>query len=585
MKINLLKYCLPAWLLLILAGCTAAAPQPTATPAITSVPDSAPLAVEYNLGETTIVQANFPEDSRFRDMPVRLNGVIAAPQGDGGPYPVVLILHGTHPGCPVDASDVDRWPCDPDVEQPNYQGFGYLTSRLASAGYVALAPNINAENTFGFGEPVPGERLAQLVDLHLGALAAAAEGGPNEFGVELDGRVDLGRLAIFGHSRGSDLAMWLANDQGLAAPDAFDRFGYGPVRGTLLIAPATFFNKPASSVVPFAVILAACDGDVMTQEGQYFFEGARTDPAQRQWFSSVWLEGANHNGFNTTLPADLAGQRNRPDCATLLDPAAQRDFLGDYAVDLLTLFFSDDAEALDAAWPRQGWDVQAPAPAALYGLPARVATHSAAADRRTLLVPLSADEQTTNLAGGDVTADGVTTFFCEAGYYTPFTNPGTEPCKRVNLTIPGNPAMLVVSWEQPGATLHFALPPGEGDLSGYTTLSLRAAVDPMSALNAPDTTQAFSVRLTDSTGATASVQTRPDEPALGFPPGIVEEDPVFTDGLFSGRVPMTTIRLQLNEFEGIDLTSVSQIALLFDQTPSGSLFMGDLEWVRPSNGD
>ncbi|MCA9873133.1 MAG: hypothetical protein KC441_05745, partial [Anaerolineales bacterium] len=72
-----------------------------------------PTAVEYNLGETTIVQSRFPEDSRFRNMPVRLNGVIAAPAGGDGSYPVVLIIHGTHPGCPELEGSVDRWPCDP----------------------------------------------------------------------------------------------------------------------------------------------------------------------------------------------------------------------------------------------------------------------------------------------------------------------------------------------------------------------------------------------------------------------------------------------------------------------------------------
>lgn len=587
-----MKRYLPTTLILILiallltqTACATLAPPPTTAPAANDTPSEMPAAVEYDLGEATIVQAGFPEDSPFRNMPVRLNGLIAVPPEDVGPYPVVVILHGTHPGCPVDENKVDRWPCAPEAEQPNYQGFGYLVSRLAAEGYVALSLNINAENTFGFGEPVPGERLAQLFDLHLSALSAAAAGGANDFGVELNGRADMRRLALFGHSRGGDFALWLANSNGLAAPDAFDKFGYGPVTGALLIAPAVFFNVPASSALPFAVLLSACDGDLISQEGQYFIEGARLDPSQREWMASVWLEGANHNAFNTLLPPDLSQQQNRPDCATLLEGDAQRDFLSDYAVDFLTLLFSTDAQAVREAEARQGWDVQAPAPAELYGLPARVATFSAAADRRTLLVPAGAGELTTNLAGGDVIADGVGTFFCEAGYYTPFVKPGSEPCKRVNLIIPGNPAMLVVSWEQQGALLRLTLPAGEGDLSGYTTLSLRAGVDPISPLNAPGSPQALSVRLTDASGAVAEAQTRPDEPALGFPPGVVEEDPVFEGGLFSGRVPLMTVRIPLSDFEGVDLSSIREVALLFDQTPSGSLFMADLEWVRPSHGE
>ncbi len=133
----------------------------------------------------------FPEDSRFRNMPVRLNGIIAAPDVGDAAYPVVVILHGNHVGCPVPEGDmVDRWPCAPEVERPNYRGFNYLVRRLAAEGYVALSININAENTFGFGEPIPVERLEQLVDLHLNALAAATDGGANQFGLGLEGRSD-----------------------------------------------------------------------------------------------------------------------------------------------------------------------------------------------------------------------------------------------------------------------------------------------------------------------------------------------------------------------------------------------------------
>jgi hypothetical protein len=445
---------------------------------------------------------------------------------------------------------------------------------------VALSLNINAENTFGFGEPVAGERLQQLVDLHLKALAAAAAGGPNDFGVDLEGRADLGRLALFGHSRGGDAAYWLAHTPEMAEEAAASQ-GYGPVHGLLLIAPAVAsFDPPAGSRMPMAVILPACDGDVVAQEGQHFYEAARLAPGQTQWATSAWLERANHNYFNQLLPDDPFGRRGRPDCETLLDPETQRSFLVDYAADFLATLFAEDATAVSEAKARLGMDVQTPAPGELYGLPARVATLAPAADRQPLLVPAAAGELATNLQGGSVTEEGITTHFCPEGYYTPAVMPGSEPCRRVNVTIPGNPALAVVSWPEPGAVWRFALPAGSGDLSGYTTFSLRAAVDPLSPLNTAGSHQGFSLRLTDRAGNTAAVPTRSDEPALGFPTGLVEQDAHFGE-LFTGRVPMTTIRLPLNEFDGVDLANIAEIALLFDQTPSGSLFLGDLEWVRP----
>ena len=594
------KSLLLPFILFILAACASPVPgaveptvlplaEPTISPTV-ELPTTSetemtagvlPVAVEYNLGETTIVQSRFPEDSRFHDMPVRLNGVIAAPSGGDGPYPVVVIFHGTHPGCPELEGGVDRWPCDPEVEQPNYQGFAYLVEALAAEGYVAIAPNFNAENTFGFGEGTPGERLSQLVELHMGALAEAAAGGSNEFGVELDGQADMSRLVFFGHSRGGEGASWLTNSQGLSLPNAAETFGYGPVEGLLLLAPAPIFTLPAGSRVPQVVILPACDGDVMNQEGQLFYEGARLDSSQEEWALSVWLEQANHNAFNEVLGRDMMGFANRPDCAELLAPADQRQFLTDIALAFLTTIFSDDPQMIEEAMSRLGMDARVLASDSLFGQPARVMTLAEAANRQPLLVPASADELATNLVGGTVEADGLTTFFCEEGYYTPTMKPGSEPCKRVNLVIPGNPAMVVVSWEEPGATLRFELPEAAGDLSGFTTISLRTAVDPLSPLNTPDSYQAFTVQLTDRTGAVATVTTQPTEPALVFPPGNEEEDTFFEGGHFTGRVPMTTVRLLLDDFAGVDLTQISEVALVFDQTPSGSLFMGDIEMVKP----
>jgi hypothetical protein len=189
---------------------------------------------------------------------------------------------------------------------------------------------------------------------------------------------------------------------------------------------------------------------------------------------------------------------------------------------------------------------------------------------------------TTHLLGDQVTAKGVATHFCPKGFYSANSLPGSEPCRRNYVTIPGQPPHAVVSWEEPGAALRFALPEGAGDLSGYTTLSLRAAVDPASPLNAAGSPQAFSVQLTDRAGNRAAVQTRPGEPALGFPPGMMQDDPAMPTDFFTGLVPLTTIRLALSDFAGVDLANIGEIALLFDRTQTGSLFLGDLEWVRPS---
>jgi hypothetical protein len=551
-----------------------AAPTPELPATHTVTADSQavnlPDVMEYNLGDTTITQSMFTEDSRFRNMPVRLNGIIAVPGGEAKPHPVVVILHGNHPGCPE-----DRWPCAPELEQANYQGFEYLLRRLASEGYVALSINVNAEYTFGFGEPVPGERLGQLVDLHLKALGDAASGGPNPFGPELKGRADLSRLAFIGHSQGAEIAYWLIQTRDMASPDVFDKLGYGPVYGLLMVAPSANIGGAGVSSVPVSVILPACDRDVMNQEGQLFYEINRLDPQQNPWASSVWVERANHNYFNETLSDETLARPDRPDCEPLLDPETQQDFLSEYTIDFLAQIFDQNPDAA----ARLGMDFQAPALDELYGLPARVAALAPSPDRLPLLLTANASELETNLAGGSVTAEGLTMTYCEEGYYVPSMKLGSEPCKRVNMVVPGNPAMIVVSWSQEGATWNFSLPEAT-DLSQYSSISLRAALDPLSELNEKNGTQAFTIQLLDKNGNTASVHTRADEPALRFPPGDETENDTFEGGWFTGRVPLTTIRMPLNEFSGVDLTAIQQVTLSFDQTPSGTLFISDLELVR-----
>ncbi len=570
---------------LLLAACQPVQPaadtaaQAPAAEAEASAADALPAVIDYNLGDSILVNPQFAEESRFRNMPVRLNGVIALPEGDG-PAPVVLILHGTHPGCPETQHMVDEWPCDPAVEQRNYAGWGWLAQRLAAAGYIALAPNINAEFTFGFGEAAPGERLLQLVDQHLGALAAAGAGAADapDFGVALAGRVDLTQLLLIGHSRGAGEAWRLLRERGLEGEPPAGQ-PYGPARGLLAVAPAPTVLDDDPLAIPLAILLPACDGDVIQQDGQTFYEKLRLAEGQAQWVTSLWLEGANHNQFNTVLGPDMmVGAQISPACSTMLDGDAQRAFLGALAVDFAAAVLGS-GPAATAAQAALGLDFAQPLAAEHYGQPTRTALLAPAAQSLRLLTPAGDSELTTHLQGGAVSADGVQLHFCTPGFSTPMMEPGSEPCRRPNFTIPGNPAMAVLSWEQPGALLRFALPAG-ADFSAYGALSLRVAVDPLAANNAPGASQALSLRLTDAAGATATVPA-PAAAELAFPQGEVRADDFF-GSLFTSVVPLTTLRVPLAAFAGVDLATVTEVALVLDATPSGTLFLADVELVAPA---
>jgi hypothetical protein len=188
-----------------------------------------------------------------------------------------------------------------------------------------------------------------------------------------------------------------------------------------------------------ALVNAACDGDVTDQTGQIFFEAARLAPSQRAWAASVWLERANHNHFNTMLPGDPFGTPGRPDCDPLLDADAQRAFLASYAGDFLTAVFSPDPAQVRAALERMGIDVAAPAADNSTAQAAQAALLADVRHRLPLLTPAGADDIAHQPGRRRVTAEGVTTFFCPDGYYTPTTHPELADCHRAQVTVPGQP--------------------------------------------------------------------------------------------------------------------------------------------------
>jgi putative lipoprotein len=119
------------------------------------------------------------------------------------------------------------------------------------------------------------------------------------------------------------------------------------------------------------------------------------------------------------------------------------------------------------------------------------------------------------------------------------------------------------------------LPYEAQDLSEFDMLHLRALVDPTAFLNAPKLPQSFSVVLQDTTGLSSTVKVSDKTPALTYQPGA----PKATAYAWDGLAPMSSIRIPLSVFQGIDLSSISSIALLLDGQPTGSILIADLEFL------
>jgi len=330
-----------------------------------SAPESAPrsasedgvAAADYDLGVRKLPQPG--QKGPFATMPIRIWGTIAGPT-TAGPHPVVLVAHGAHgDNCP---GEFGTWPCFAR-EQRNDLGLRYLVRSLAAAGFVAVAPDLNAAYSGGWGEGRNREprRFRQVVDTTLEALAAAGRGEPTRLGIPLAGQVDLGTVGVIGHSRGGMNALRWAK-------------GRATVRSMLLLAP--FYDPTVGYAdVPTTLVLGTCDGDTRLSGAGYFSaatrSGGRTGPAWR-----LQVTGPNHNYYNRTLVAlrnDDAAPTSaaRPgSCTKQRRPAAgtQQAWLASVVRDHFT---NTLLGAPAASWQQAG----APAAQTLYGLAVRTAAY------------------------------------------------------------------------------------------------------------------------------------------------------------------------------------------------------------------
>lgn len=557
----------------------ASAPAPTAAPAAepsaaaSPSPAATPTVIEYDLGPAVIEQALVSGERQ--NLPYRIQGQLGVPAG-GGRRPLVVVAHGSHAGCPVQADaiglEIDTWPCSPEQEQRNDRGWRYLVELLARQGYVAVAPNMNAIHTTAWGGNGSSyERFAAVVDSTLDQLAAADAGAQTAFGVDLVGRIDLARTALVGHSQGGGYAILYAAERATAPAERG-----GPLAAALLVAPFFLAASPQSAAttvpapdLPLGIVMGLCDGDVTGLDGLAYYQAARSQQQRASAVQLVMLYGANHNFFNSVLGPDGLDPLGAPGCdrpAGRLEPAQQQAFLAAYVGD----FF---AGVFDGAPVPAAWQAGVPAPQQLYGVPALTALLAPAAQRQELLT-LAGEGLPGDPAGVVVTASApLTAEVCAAQ---------SAACRLAAYAIP--PVIDVVaqsalrlSWEAHGGELGFTLPENQRDLSSFAAVQLRVALDGYEA--ARSGAQALRVELRDAAGGRATV-TLPAETLALQPPSAAVRDADQPQPYLQGNAPLAAVRVPLAAFTGVDLSQVESLALVFDQNERGALFMTDIELLR-----
>jgi dienelactone hydrolase len=215
-----------------------------------------------------------------------LNARVWYPEG-AGPFPLVLIVHGNH-----DMADFS----DP--------GYAYLGELLASRGFILASIDENFLNSGWYHDPPQQQQVRGWMLLeHLKLWRAWNQTTGNPF----RGKVDMGRIALMGHSRGGEAAATAALFNRLQYyPDNADvRFDYGfAIQAVVAIAPVEGQYKPAGQHrriedVSYLTLQGAHDADVSEFMGSLQWENVRyTKPGP--WFKAeIYAYRANHGQFNT----------------------------------------------------------------------------------------------------------------------------------------------------------------------------------------------------------------------------------------------------------------------------------------------
>ncbi|MDQ1295142.1 MAG: hypothetical protein QG608_3027 [Actinomycetota bacterium] len=506
------------------------------------------------------------------EVPVEMQAQVVVPLGATGPRPVALFLHGRHVSCynTSDKQDTDAylaWPCPRGWEPaPSYRGYTLAQDLLASQGWITLSISANGINAQD--QVLDGGAVARsaLVREHLSRWAAwsasDAAWAQAPSAVRAGPRPDLSHVLLVGHSRGGEGVNHAALDSSV------DEAAPWRVRGQLLIAPTAFSRNPAPGV-PTVVLLPACDGDVSDLEGQYYLDAARdvtTDPALR---SAVYVEGTNHNFFNTEWTPGLA--KAPADNDWWGDPSVPESRCGSKAAPRLTAQQQRTVGAVYTATAARALvlgetnllpvlDGSALRPRSV--TPAKIHTHALGGHRKPLLVPTGSTSVVSGLgttgsrcltarAAGETSACLPPGSQGNTPSFGPFTALKDEPTRTV----------VTMKWRKSGGASAIAVTsPAIPDES--TALAMRIAVPP-----AARNTQ-FEVRLTDTAGHSLSLGSR----TLS---GLPSAAPA---GAYMGSYWAQEVRLPLDRAAArkakVDLTRIKRLQFV-SRSRSGDLWLLD----------
>jgi len=554
-----------------------------------------PLAVtreEYDFGDTAFQPTNFPG-------PVELRASIHSPTNlAGGPFPVIVFLHGRHVTCFVGAgADFLEWPCKaPRQPIPSYKGYDYVSEVLASHGYVVVSISANGVSAADNGTTDFGTLArAELIQKHLDILNTFNTTGGAPFGTKFVGKLDLSRVGTMGHSRGGEgvVRHYILNNS-LGAP-------YG-IKAVFPLAPGDF-NRFVANNVALNVLLPYCDGDVVDLQGVHYYDDARYNvPGDQAPKHYVLVMGANHDFYNTIwsvsspfpggdddwfthVPAGISDSH----CGNVrgnqrLTEAQQRGRGLAYTRAFFRAYVGGESQFI----PILTGDAPPPPSAQTTNL--FVSYHAPDNPQLRLDVNrlLNNTNLTVNTLGAAATQTALSPYELCGGEapqpprcleQTRLRQPHTAPSLR---SPKRGLSQLKTGWNDLTGNYKNELPPALGDVSGFQAVQFRVSVNYDDVRNPAGVPQNFRVVLTDASGSSASVRVSDVSSALFYPPGSVRSIRDLSSGAALGPVPrlvLNTVRIPLSAFGGVDLKTIRSVQFTFNEQAQGGIVITDVAFA------
>lgn len=231
-------------------------------------------------------------------------------------FPVVVFLHGhTSQNCLVNGQSVPYAGCPPANRARHHEGFQYVMEQLASRGIVSVsvsAVEINGHGGDTSTGPGGGNTRAKLILQHLDILRNWAGLGTDPFGKIFQGRLDMTKIGLSGHSQGARGVLG-AQQLNRSWPQPHGIVAINPI-APATAGPGSFTDVQNEYGEPYyvkgvALMLLQGSHDFGASSGSLNFGHYDFAYPDNVLYPKVgaFIHGANHNHFNSTWGDDAIG--------------------------------------------------------------------------------------------------------------------------------------------------------------------------------------------------------------------------------------------------------------------------------------